>query len=138
MQGLKVHSLSSGHAGYAEIDDKVRLPIEEIAPDDNRFYHDLHSLVQEQPSDSLDADRRNLFASIGIIRGKPFRPSIRMKAILREAIAIGSATMRAMKAQHFAPHVASTGKAPPQLVAPARSHLLTPVSARSERCEPIA
>lgn len=138
MQGLRVHSLSSENTECVEIEDRALSTIEEIAPDDSRFYHDLHSLVQEQPAASLDAERRNLFASIGIIRGKPFRPSIRLKTILREAVAIGSATMRAMKAQHFAPYVATIGKVPPQLVAPARSHLLTPIAARSERCEPIA
>lgn len=118
MLGLTVHRLLCKDSHGAEIEARALPSVEEIGPDDKTFYLDLHRLVQEQPADSLDAERRNLLASIGILKGRPFRPSIRMKAILKEAVAIGSATMRAMKAQHFAPQIATTAKVLPQGVTP--------------------
>ena len=79
-----------------ELVDASLSQIEEIGPHDDSFYDDLDALVQSEPSSSLDKDRRQLFASIGIIKGRQFHPNIRMKTILTNAIAIGAATVRAL------------------------------------------
>jgi hypothetical protein len=98
---LKVYSLSAPVRcrQTSEFNNNPLRPIVDIAPDDRRFFEDLHRLVQEQPLRSLDGEKRSLFASVGITKGKPFRPSARMRQILRDAIAIGSTAIRAMKAQ---------------------------------------
>ena len=44
----------------------------------------------------LDAETRGLFASIGIEKGKSFKPDSRMKKILTDAVAIANATARAI------------------------------------------
>ncbi len=94
---LKIFSLAQiDCARAAELIDGSQLAIEEIGPTDHRFYHDLDQLVQVEPSSSLEKDRCNLFASIGIIKGRPFRPNLRMKKILIDAIAIGGATALAI------------------------------------------
>ncbi len=44
----------------------------------------------------LDPELRGLFASIGIEKGKPFKPNARMRKILTDAVAIANATARAI------------------------------------------
>lgn len=67
-----------------------------VAPADYRFWSLLDQVVQEEPSDSLDAVRLGFYASIGIVKGRPFAPDVRMKKILTEAAAVGDATARAI------------------------------------------
>jgi hypothetical protein len=56
----------------------------------------LNQVVQEEPRDSLDPVRLGFYASIGIVKGRPFAPDVRMKKILTEAAAVGDATARAI------------------------------------------
>jgi hypothetical protein len=65
-----------------------------ISRNDFGFFEDLNQVIQEEPIDSLDPERRGLAASIGIVKGKPFKPDARMKTLLTEAVAIGNATAR--------------------------------------------
>ena len=67
-----------------------------ISPNDFGFFEDLNQLIQKEPIDSLDPETRGLVASIGIVKGKPFKPDTRMKKLLTEAVAIGNATARAI------------------------------------------
>ena len=61
-----------------------------------KFYEDLNDVIQKEPLDMLDPETRGLFASIGIVKGKPFAPDARMKKILTDAVAIGNATARSI------------------------------------------
>ena len=66
-----------------------------IPPSDFGFYEMLNKLVQEEPADALnDPERMGQLASIGIVKGKPFRPDARMRKILSDAAAVGQATSR--------------------------------------------
>ncbi|NIV28044.1 MAG: DUF1214 domain-containing protein, partial [Anaerolineae bacterium] len=67
-----------------------------ISPNDYGVYEDLNQLVQEEPLEALDAERRGQLAAIGIVKGQPFNPDARMKTLLTEAVAIGNATARAI------------------------------------------
>jgi hypothetical protein len=99
---LRVHSLTPmDTARPVELVDGSRLIVREIVPNDYEFYEHLHQLVQTEPSSSLDRGQKTLFASIGIIKGRPFRPNPHMKNILADAAAIGCATIRALN--HCAP-----------------------------------
>jgi hypothetical protein len=53
-------------------------------------------VIQHEPMDMLDPETRGLFASIGIEKGKPFKPDARMKKILTGAVAIANATARSI------------------------------------------
>jgi hypothetical protein len=66
-----------------------------IMPNDFSFYESLNNLVQEEPVGWLDPENTGLLAGIGIVKGKPFNPDARMKAILTDAVAIGNAYARA-------------------------------------------
>ena len=66
-----------------------------IPPSDYSYYELLNELVQEEPVGVMDAETMGSLAAIGIVKGRPFRPDERMKKILTEAAAVGSATGRA-------------------------------------------
>ncbi len=65
-----------------------------VAANDFTFYEHINHIVQEEPINTLDPDTLGMLAAIGIVKGKPFAPDARMKAILTEAIAVGNATAR--------------------------------------------
>jgi hypothetical protein len=60
------------------------------------FYEHLNEVIQKEPLEMLDPETRGLFASIGIEKGKPFRPDERMKNILTDAVAIANAAARSI------------------------------------------
>ncbi len=59
-----------------------------------KFYEEVNEVIQKEPLDMLDPETRGLFASIGIEKGKPFKPDTRMKKILTDAVAIGNGIAR--------------------------------------------
>ncbi len=63
---------------------------------DFSFYEDVNEVVQEEPAAAMDPETLGLLASIGIEKGKPFKPDRRMKKILTEAAAVGNITARAI------------------------------------------
>jgi hypothetical protein len=63
---------------------------------DYSFYEDVNELVQEEPVEASDPETLGLLATIGIEKGKPFKPDARMKKILTEAAAVGDITARAL------------------------------------------
>ena len=67
-----------------------------VAPSDFSYFENLNQLIQKEPIDALDPETRGLVASIGIVKGKPFKPDARMKKLLTEAVAIGNATARTL------------------------------------------
>jgi len=71
-------------------------PFNMVGPGDFRFWEMLNQVVQDEPTDSVDATTLGFWASIGIQKGKPFNPDARMKKILTEAAAVGDATVRAL------------------------------------------
>lgn len=60
------------------------------------FFEEVNQVIQEEPLDAVDPEVRGLLASIGIQKGKPFAPDVRMKDILTDAAAVGNATARAI------------------------------------------
>jgi hypothetical protein len=72
------------------------VPHNTVHANDFGFYEELNQLVQDEPSEAMDAETMGLLASIGIEKGKPFAPDARMKKILTESAAVGNATTRAL------------------------------------------
>jgi hypothetical protein len=67
-----------------------------IPPTDIGFYELLNELVQEQPVGQHGIELMGELAAIGIVKGKPFAPDERMRRILEDAAAVGTATSRAL------------------------------------------
>jgi hypothetical protein len=67
-----------------------------IPPSDFSFFEMINQVVQTEPADALDPEIMGSLAAIGIVKGKPFNPDARMKKILTDAAAIGSAAGRTL------------------------------------------
>ena len=61
---------------------------------DETFFDEVNITVQEEPNSAESSEILGLLASIGIQKGKPFKPDARMKKILAEAAAVGTAAQR--------------------------------------------
>jgi hypothetical protein len=68
-----------------------------IPPGDFGFFEMIDANVQDEPATSYDVELAGQLAAIGIVKGKPFAPDERMKAILTEAAAVGTATGRSLQ-----------------------------------------
>lgn len=98
---LKVYPLSaSGNPPkmeYLNISGRV---MNTIHANDFSFFDEVNAVIQYEPIDFLEPELRGNLAAMGIMKGKPFQPDERMKALLTEAAVIGNATSRAIS---FAP-----------------------------------
>ncbi|MFC1833746.1 DUF1254 domain-containing protein [Thermodesulfobacteriota bacterium] len=66
---------------------------------DYGFWEEVNAVIQREPLQGLDPEIRGMLASIGIEKGKPFKPDARMKKILTEAANVGAVTARALTAR---------------------------------------
>jgi len=71
-----------------------------IPPNDYTFFEMINENVQQEPANSYDVELAGQLAAIGIVKGKPFKPDVRMKKILSDAAAVGNATGRVLN-WHF-------------------------------------
>jgi len=76
--------------------DMSSKPFNMVAPADYPFWELLNKVVQDEPTSEVDATTLGFWASVGIMKGKPFAPDERMKKILTEAAIVGDATARAI------------------------------------------
>lgn len=96
-QTLKIYPL--GEAANPQPVKFVNLsgvPSNFVAPGDYAFWDLLNQAIQEEPPTGSDPTTLGLFASLGIVNGKPFAPDERMKAILADAANIGAVTARSI------------------------------------------
>jgi hypothetical protein len=67
-----------------------------VPPNDFSYFEMINDLVQKEPVGALDPEIMGSLAAIGIMKGKPFNPDARMKKILTDAAAIGTAAARTL------------------------------------------
>ena len=67
-----------------------------IPPNDFSYFEMINDVVQKEPADALDPEIMGSLAAVGIVKGKPFNPDTRMKQILTDAAAIGTAAGRTL------------------------------------------
>jgi len=60
------------------------------------FYEELSNVIQKEPISFLNTELRGQAAAIGIVKGKPFEPSERLKKTLEDAVKVGNATARSI------------------------------------------
>jgi len=63
---------------------------------DYGIWEEINDVVQAEPSDGENPEILGLLASIGIEKGKPFKPDARMKKILTEAADVAAVTVRTL------------------------------------------
>jgi hypothetical protein len=92
---FKVYQLAdAGHPPAMKFVNASGIPSNFVPPGDYSFWSLLNEVIQEEPSEGSDPTTLGLFASIGIVKGKPFNPDARMKKILEDAANIGVVTAR--------------------------------------------
>jgi len=79
-------------------------PFNTIPPSDFGFFEMINENVQQEPATSYDVELAGQLAAIGIQHGKPFKPDARMKKILTDAAAVGSATGRTLNWRYAVAH----------------------------------
>ena len=67
-----------------------------VHANDFSFYEEVNTIVQEEPTTSLDPERAGQLAAIGIVHGKPFDPDDRLRSILDNAARTAAAISRAL------------------------------------------
>ena len=65
-----------------------------VPPNDHTYFDLLNDLVQQEQPGALPAEALGSLAAVGIVHGEPFAPDERMRAILAEAAAVGTAAGR--------------------------------------------
>jgi hypothetical protein len=94
-KNLKIYQLSdAANPPAMKFINASGMPSNFVAPGDYAFWSLLNDVIQEEPSEGSDPTTMGLFASVGIVKGKPFNPDDRMKKILADAANIGAVTAR--------------------------------------------
>ncbi len=94
---LKIYPLAdSANPSPVKFVNASGVPANFVAPGDYSFWSLLNQVIQEEPSEGSDPTTLGLFASIGIVKGKPFNPDAHMKKILEDAANIGAVTARSI------------------------------------------
>ncbi len=65
-----------------------------VHANDFSFFEELDELVQEEPTEALDAERAGQLAAVGLVQGRPFAPDARMRSILSRAAEVGAGMSR--------------------------------------------
>lgn len=93
---LKIYPLAQAAQPPAEMTfvNLSGVPSNFVPPSDASFWDLLNEAIQEEPPQGSDPTTLGLFASLGIVKGKPFAPDARMKKILADAASIGAVTAR--------------------------------------------
>jgi hypothetical protein len=95
--GLKVYPLSrEKNPPKMNFINASKKPVNTIHANSYKFYQELNDVVQREPVKTFDPELRGLMASIGIEKGKEFRPDQRMRKILTDSVAVGNATARSI------------------------------------------
>jgi hypothetical protein len=99
-EGLKIYPLAKAkYPPKMEFISGSKKVFNTIHANNFEFFEELNHVIQKEPVDMIDPELRGLIASIGIQKGKPFKPDERMKKILTDAVAVGNATARAIAFQ---------------------------------------
>lgn len=92
---LKIYQLSEASSPpEMKFVNTSGVPLNFVPPSDYSFWSLLNEVIQEEPSEGSNPTTLGLFASIGIVKGKPFNPNERMKKILEDAVNVGAVTAR--------------------------------------------
>ncbi len=107
-EGTAIASFLAGEAPLAAISEVPATRFVEgsgravntIPPDDYSYWEALDEVIQAEPAGAGEPETLGQLAAVGVVKGRPFAPDERMRAILEEAAAVGAATARAL---FFAP-----------------------------------
>ena len=67
-----------------------------IHSNDFHFFEELNALIQVEHEDAISAEARGRLALLGIEKGLPFKPDVKMRKMLNEAALFGAAIARSL------------------------------------------
>lgn len=79
-----------------EFVDLADRPHNTVHANDASFYDEVDVVIQEEPLEALDPERRGILASIGLVKGDVFGPDHRLRAILAQAAPLGAGIARTL------------------------------------------
>ena len=98
--GIKIYPLKDAAnpapTEFVNMSDKA---FNTVFPNDLEYFEILDALIQREPINAISPEVRGAIASIGIVKGKEFKPDARMQKLLIEAGTLGNATARAITYQ---------------------------------------
>jgi len=96
-EGLKIYPLKdAGNPLKMEFINGSGVVFNTIHANNYDFYEALSNVLQKEPISFPDLELRGQAAAIGIVKGKPFEPSDRLKKTLEDAVKVGNATARSI------------------------------------------
>ncbi len=94
---LKVYPLAEkNNPKPVKFHDVSNKYINTLHAQDITFFHEVNEVVQEEPNEAFSPEVLGMLASIGIEKGKEFKPDARMTKILSEAAVVGTAAQRSI------------------------------------------
>jgi hypothetical protein len=95
--GLRVYPLKdAANPAATEFVNMSNKTFNTVFPSDFSYFEALDEIIQEEPIEAISPEVRGTIAAIGIVKGQPFAPDDRMKALLAEAATLADATARAI------------------------------------------
>jgi hypothetical protein len=94
-QRLKVYPLATGPISNKAVNTSG-MGANTLPPEDGSVFAMLNEIIQYEPAELFSAEQRGRLASLGIEKGKPFKPDARMQRILDQAAKQGVAMSRAI------------------------------------------
>lgn len=93
--GLKIYPLkNAADPAPTEFVNVSGKAFNTVFPNDLGYFEILDAIIQREPIDAIGPEVRGEIASIGIVKGRPFKPDDRVKKLLTEAGTLGNATSR--------------------------------------------
>jgi len=94
-QHLKVYPLATGpRAG--NFSNTAGTGLNSLPPEDGSVFEMLNEIVQYEPKELFGAEQLGRLATLGIVKGRPFKPDERMRRILDQGAKQGAAMCRAI------------------------------------------
>ena len=89
----KVYPLKSGPRPPV-VKNVTGIPWNSLVPEDASAFKWMHEIIDYEPAEAFGKEKLGRLASLGIIKGQPFKPDARMKAIFEKAAQQGIAMSR--------------------------------------------
>jgi hypothetical protein len=94
-KNFKIYPLKTGPRKDAKYNSMTFKGGNTTHPRDTTYYDLLDQIVQYEPSSAFTSYQLGLLKALGIEKGKPFNPDVRMKKLLSEGVVIGDSIAKA-------------------------------------------
>ena len=108
-QRLKVYPLASGPRDFTATNASGK-GANTLPPEDGSAFDRLNEIIQYEPTELFNPELLGRLATLGIEKGKPFKPDTRMRGIFDQAAKQGVAMSRAIRLRLPGAEKSTTGR----------------------------